>query len=584
MINNKMASSNSQLAMTNEDQPLLERKPSYFRILKTRYRNTHKCISSKAALLILFWSFVIYMIYAEVYFNGILYMHALNIINYSGTFLSPGIIYNTGNAFIDIFCPFAGFLADIKFNRYKTITTSLYIMLPSVIIMIVAEGLAVPNIFCSFIQQEACSKGLIVLFWIGISLFFICEVVLMIGFVGFIANIIQFGLDQLHDMPGEDQSLFIHWIVWIYYLPSFISGLIALPAYVVQQTLSPSFSYFTITLVLPLILTLLLIGSLCVAHHRKRWFIIDPLVINPYKLVYKVTKFALQHKIPVCRSAFTYCEDELPSGLDLGKNKYGGPFTTEQVEDVKTFYGIAKVLFSFGTVFLYSLGASNQFKAFIEVNSFNDTLIWKVTDVPYIVISTLLPVICIPLYICLIRPISYYIPGMLKRMGIGMLLLLIALIYSTSLDTAYVIYGDSLGTSNSNISNTLSLRMYLSIVIPQNVLVSLANMILPIAVLEFICSQSPHSMKGLFIGLLIANYGLYWCISVFFLKLKHEKPFFHGGFLYYIVNIIMGVIFFVIFVFVAKKYKYRERDEPSNEHRYAEEYYSKLVDESNMED
>ena len=30
--------------------------------------------------------------------------------------------------------------------------------------------------------------------------------------------------------------------------------------------------------------------------------------------------------------------------------EYGGPFTTEEVKDVKTFYGILRVLFSFGTV------------------------------------------------------------------------------------------------------------------------------------------------------------------------------------------------------------------------------------------
>ena len=35
--------------------------------------------------------------------------------------------------------------------------------------------------------------------------------------------------------------------------------------------------------------------------------------------------------------AFIYCKDELPSRIDFGKSKYGGPFTTEQVEDVKTF-------------------------------------------------------------------------------------------------------------------------------------------------------------------------------------------------------------------------------------------------------
>ena len=576
-----MASNNSRLTITNEDQPLLERKPSYFRMLKTRYRNTHKCISSKAALLILFWTFVVCTITSEVFINVFLYIKAL------GFNSNLAIIFNGGSALINIFCPLAGFLADVKFSRYKTIMTSFYIMLPFVIIMIVAKGLAITDIYCFFIQQEACSEGILVLFWIGIGLFFICEVIFMIGSVGFIANVLQFGLDQLHDTPAEDQSLFIHWIVWIFYL-SLLFNFSILDKAVLVLALPPSYYYFNITysLLVPLILISFLFGSLCVAHRRKRWFIMDPLVINPYKSIYKVTKFSLQHKIPVHRSAFTYCEDELPSGLDLGKNKYGGPFTTEQVEDVKTFYGIAKVLFSFGTVFLYSLAAANTSKVFPEVKLFNHTLI---VDLSPLLMYYSLPVISIPLYICLIRPIfSYYIPGMLKRMGIGMLLLLISLVYSTVLDTAYyVLYDSSSGTNSSNLSNTLSFSpqvMYFSIVIPQVMLVSLANMILPIAVLEFICSQSPRSMKGLFIGLLIANYAFYWCISTFFLLLKFKKTYFHGGFVYYIVNIIMGVIFFVIFVFVAKKYKYRERDEPSNERRYAEEYYSKLVDESNMED
>ncbi len=53
--------------------------------------------------------------------------------------------------------------------------------------------------------------------------------------------------------------------------------------------------------------------------------------------------------------AFTYCEDEVPRGLGLGKEKYGGPFTMEQVEDVKTFYGILKVLFSFGIILICKL-------------------------------------------------------------------------------------------------------------------------------------------------------------------------------------------------------------------------------------
>ena len=67
--------------------------------------------------------------------------------------------------------------------------------------------------------------------------------------------------------------------------------------------------------------------------------------------MYKVVSFAREHRNPVQRSAFTYCEDELPSRLDLGKEKYGGPFTTEQVEDVKAFLGILTLLLTLGPLF-----------------------------------------------------------------------------------------------------------------------------------------------------------------------------------------------------------------------------------------
>jgi len=38
-----------------------------------------------------------------------------------------------------------------------------------------------------------------------------------------------------------------------------------------------------------------------------------------------------------------------PPKLDLAKIRYGGPFTTEQVEDVKTFYRVLFVLASMMT-------------------------------------------------------------------------------------------------------------------------------------------------------------------------------------------------------------------------------------------
>ena len=90
------------------------------------------------------------------------------------------------------------------------------------------------------------------------------------------------------------------------------------------------------------------------------WFIVDSGSKNPYKLVFKVLKFAKDHTNPICHSAFTYREDELPSRLDLGKEKYGGPFTTEQVEDVKTFVGILGVLLTTGPLFAVDIAVNEM--------------------------------------------------------------------------------------------------------------------------------------------------------------------------------------------------------------------------------
>ena len=44
-----------------------------------------------------------------------------------------------------------------------------------------------------------------------------------------------------------------------------------------------------------------------------------------------------------------------PPRIDLGKHKYGGPFTYEQVEDVKTFYMLLQL-----TVYLFGFQLSGD--------------------------------------------------------------------------------------------------------------------------------------------------------------------------------------------------------------------------------
>ena len=552
----------------DEDTPLLPGRTRSW--LAMRYGNTRKCVSNKAALLILLWSFVVGL-FGGILLNPQLYLHLLKSVLY--IFLSYGYA-----VVITLFFPLAGILADIKFGRYKMAITSLFIVslavLPTAVILVIASGV-----------KLSLSGVIVVVIWL------LGSIPLSIGLIGFTANAVQFGMDQLHDSPAEDNTLFIHWYVWTYYASFFSTQL----AFTIGFTLPYNTTFYNnfrigyYVLVIPVVVVIVLAITLCLVRRRRRWFLIEPGGLNPYKLVYRVTKFARQHKTPVQRSAFTYCEDELPSGLDLGKEKYGGCFTTEQVEDVKAFYGILKVLLSFGIVFSLDFAADSiGSKAFI---AFTEHTYNKALNVDYILLKTylispLLIVICIPLYLCLLRPfISKYIPGMLKRMGLGMFLVLLSLLTSFTMVT---MEQSEAGFNSNNITQCITVftddykvnhpsPLNLALLLIQFTLSALSHMLIYTAVFEFICSQSPHSMKGLLIGVLYAIRGLYQLVAAFlvvpFENALPNHPI-SCGLWYYLMNIIIGAVALLVYVCVSKRYRYRERDEFCDIHQYAENYYS----------
>ena len=544
------------------------KKPSIYRLYVRRYRSAYICISSKAALLTLIWSFVAstasqLLIQPENY-----------------TYLVPAkllsLIY-VGNAFVLCFYPLAGLLADNKFGRYNSVVWSLYVMLALFGISYFALAFLLPV----FLMQSEVRY-----FWVVAAVLF---VPLTISFILFNANVIQFGMDQLHDSPGDHQTLFIHWFVWLLYLGICISQVGSKLAFFPKLGINV-FQYVggSFMLVISILSVGVLVYSVWVGRHRKRWFLVDSARLNPYKLVYRVTKFARQHKVPVNRSAFTYCEDELPAGLDLGKAKYGGPFTTEQVEDVKAFYGILKVLFSLTPAFFVNVATDAILPSYakhilnpatFESNSTVETI--KDIVIYNGLLSSLLSVVSIPLYLFFIRPfVSPYVPGMLKRLGIGIGVVVLSLVCTFVMDTVAHAQDKSEVACmlSGKQNNSLEIVQDASVLVVQRSLASLSNVLIHVALFEFLCSQSPHSMKGLLIGLSFALRGVCDMLSsLTIIPFSFMHVFFPScGMIYYIMNIVVGMTGLILYICVARKYRFRERDEPCHVRRYAEEYYSKL--------
>ena len=183
----------------DEDTPLLPgRRRSW---LAMRYGNTRKCVSNKAALLILLWSFVVGL-WGAMLLNPEMY---LSILAFIYSFATYGVV-----VIFTCFSPLAGILADIKFGRYKTVVTSLFIVLLAVLLL--AGFAAIITLGRYYLWQLAVAFGVL-----GGLVF----IMLYVGLIGFTANVVQFGMDQLHDSPAEDNTLFIHWYVWTYYASFF---------------------------------------------------------------------------------------------------------------------------------------------------------------------------------------------------------------------------------------------------------------------------------------------------------------------------------------------------------------------------
>ncbi len=140
-------------------------------------------------------------------------------------------------------------------------------------------------------------------------------------------NIIQFGVDQLLDSSSSDIISYITWYVWGFYLSKVVVG----------------YTY-CFKMATDLLLAVLLTLALCSDFLFSYLLVKEPVAHNPLKLIFRVLLYAINNRYPRERSSFSYWDDRECSRLDLAKKIYGGPFTAEQVEDVKIFFRIFRFL------------------------------------------------------------------------------------------------------------------------------------------------------------------------------------------------------------------------------------------------
>jgi peptide/histidine transporter 3/4 len=568
-----------------ESTALILRPPEIPTAVQSRWRC---CVQSKGTILILVWN--ICVTFGLEYFSSLLSgITTGNII--------ARIIVDAILAIFLLFYPLAGYLADARWGRYKTINGSVRFILTTLLIfyflgiLATCMGLAISltvgydgtldTIKIVSIIVLCLSFGLPILF--GILL-------IILSLIAFSANVIQYGIDQLeYNDRGRNFVQYVYWYVWTYYMGQFIIKIVI--------TFSGVYSYLINASIFAIVLPIVIGITFCI---KRNWDLVDTPPVarteNPYKLINRIINFALSHNNLIRLHSSDRNEAPPRSRLDLAKERYGGPFTTNQVEEVKSFLRIFCILFTLGPMLMADIAVSellprlvlhmdNTYSTFFNYYYLYDPLKSLISSgalTPSIV------VVVLPLYMYILRPCLYnYIPGALKRIGLGMVFIFLSALCTLVMDmsghiqsqhgnatlpvktcfltTGYYYYDPEYG----NWYPTLHISSYVLTI--QCILNAIGYMFFYISTFEFICAQSPRSVKGVLICSFFAIKGAFRLLGNLvlyapFLAWHFSYTFPSCGFIYYLINALLVLAGLVVFVLAAKKYQCQTPPDYNEQH------------------
>ncbi len=570
LVHSTTANSRSESSSDNEESTERLRDVAHAMELSLSERIKVRCspqvsrirwVRSKGAILVLLWNCLIANNVGPLssIISGILHLHTSDektITFVRGVFegLSFALLY-----------PLAGWLADVYFGRYKVIHTSLQLMWVGVVAITV----------CVCIQLGTGVQLLPFQF----SILPLALLAVQCGIAGFKANAIPFGTDQLMEGSSKELSAYIHWYVF-----TIAINVVSVPFSCFGETSD------NILLLQLFVQAAFLTLALCLDFCFRKWLVIEPGTRNPFKTIYQVLNYAWKNKRAKFRSAFTYHVEEIPSRIELAKPEYGGPFTVEQVEDVKTFLRMLSVVIPMSLAFLMAIladGSLNVLSAHIA--SGLNCVVKDAIGTNYPVI---IQVLFLPLYEFFLYPFFHsFIPSMLRRVVIGTIFTTASFVAQLAIDVIGHRHAPTGAHSAINVTastciftdGSADLKIDYGWIVVPGTLLSIGLMFHLIAFYEFVFAQAPHSMKGLFIGLIYGTQGIFRLIN-----LVLNVPFLYGvadtsqafptcGFFFYLMNIVIIMAALIWYSCAARKYKKRERDTPERLHMFAEEYYDKYL-------
>ena len=527
------------LPTSSELDPLLTRQDHRQLSCCCKLSYKPRKFSSKGAVLVLVWQFLVFCSVCTAYNPP--HLKQSN----NSSLLGVGLVLLVLVAII------SGWLADTKVGRSKVVQTGLFITWLGVVLMTISTILTMT---LSVQTTSSAVNGILA----AVQYMALCTV--YGGAALFFTNIVQFGLEQLPDASSDAMTAFITWLALVTVLREGSQKL--------TGTLLEHYAKDNISALRSIIACVLLSVAMCSKFLFSHWLIDHRQNHHPLKTVYRVLKFAKQHKYPVNRSAFTYCEDEIPSRIDLGKSKYGGPFTTEEVEDVKTFFRIIAVLSVIFIFIILVLPLLVAVPVFSGKQNFLTRLVYSMNGFFTAIVFLAYEYLVYPcIKIC-------YRLSMLKRIGLcmfyGVFLAMVLFVYSLLTEVVSVDLNIIIIKAHHSIE-------ILSYWFANNVLFVFFS-----SVMQFIYSQAPEHMKGIF--LFWTTFTVVLIAALLDATVYNCYQYRYCGVYLTSVAVAFSLLVFAVYCCVARWYKRRERDEPCNERAIIEEIYGRHVEHNSIEE
>ena len=446
-----------------------------------------------------------------------------------------------------ISAPLLGWLADAKFGNYKVFKFGAVLLFVSTVV----------NCLKLILEQVVWNSNHVlnsIYLCLGGSLF-------VIGACACVTTALPLGLNQMPDASSSSIASYIAWFVSTMYVGLFLGrGIHIIIRNCTNETIQLNFN-----LMWALLMSICMsIAVSSIFAFSPKWLIVEPKSPQSLKTIYQVLKFAAKHKAPVNRSAFTYWEKDIPSRIDLGKSKYGGPFTTEQVEDVKTILYLLAFTFSlfFATsAFFFTVHLNKEFphdKKFCRP----DTL--------HLQIGNFFRFCCVWTLVheFLVYPLfRNKLPSIQKRIGAAFLIMTFVCFSCFALKLALFL----------SFSNDITIEWIVTVLYFSGT--GILGQVLLTSIFEFMCAQSPYNMRGLLLSLvvqLIVVSCVLGTTSGHFLQ-KKTSQLTWCTLLLLSVKTVLCLIGFLLFCFVARWYKRRVRDDDYYTQQVVEEVYDRYL-------